>query len=358
MKLNLTMATAVLAGLLITSSCQKNATRTGSDNGTSRPENSLTNFFSNQNLSSLTSNAYWDPQDDLTAGQAEKSNPNLTSFTYLEAALDATGLDAALEGLDAYTLFAPSDQAFINAGFPTIDDLLAIGNDALSSILLYHVISGAKIPAADVPAGPNAEVASLNSAILYLTKKTAPELKVHVNGAGVYIPDYDNGNGIIHCINKVLLPPAGNLVESAVANPDLSYLVAAVLRASEGSTNVAEVLSGDGPFTLFAPTNDAFIAAGFATIDDINAADPDALAAILTYHVIASRVFAIDIPSAGLMPVMLNTQTTDITTEKILRARNIYVKGAVNSSGSMVTKKNIVSSNGVTHIIDQVLLPN
>jgi uncharacterized surface protein with fasciclin (FAS1) repeats len=92
---------------------------------------------------------------------------------------------------------------------------------------------------------------------------------------------------VLHTISKVLVSPVGNLVEAILADTTLSYLAAAVVRASQGNVNVAALLSSGGVFTVFAPTNQAFRNAGFATVNDINAADPNVLSSILTYHVLA-----------------------------------------------------------------------
>src|SRR5690606_35715878 len=107
---------------------------------------------------------------------------------------------------------------------------------------------------------------TVNGASLSVTKN---DKGVFVNSATVIQADVKAKNGIIHVINKVLMLPSGNIVETAIGNPNLSFLVAAVVKASTGSTDVAAVLSGTGSFTVFAPTNDAFKAAGFATTEAI-----------------------------------------------------------------------------------------
>ncbi len=144
---------------------------------------------------------------------------------------------------------------------------------------------------------------------VYITKNATG---VFVNGASVTQADVAASNGVIHVINTVLMPPMGNIVEVAQANPNFSLLVAAVLRASQGSTNVAQVLAGAGPLTVFAPTNQAFINAGFANAAAIQAADPEVLKNILTYHVIAARVFSSDL-TEGAKPATVNGATVSIT---------------------------------------------
>ena len=124
-----------------------------------------------------------------------------------------------------------------------------------------------------------------------------------------------------------------------------------VLRASEGSVKVAEVLSGAGPFTLFAPTNDAFRKAGFPDVASINKAKPDDLLSILTYHVISGRIFSSDLVD-GQMPTMLNGKTTTISLNGFPR-----IKGLGNNVAVRITDTNTVATNGVVHTIDRVLLP-
>ncbi len=352
--------TALLLGaVVVLASCQKTSDISKSNNVNQAYKASLKTTLNQSDLNTKEPNISW-WTDETSANARQVGSKPITSFTYLEAALDLTGLDDVLADPNTiYTLFAPSDQAFINAGFPTVDDLLALGSEALTPILLYHVVGGAKVFAEDVTDGP---ATTLNTLQIFLTSTGADEtLKVFVNGYGVYIPNQETDNGVVHCINQVLFPPSQNLVELAIATPDLSYLVAAVVTASTGATDVAAVLSGAGPFTLFAPTNQAFINAGFETIEEIQATDPDALAAILTYHVVSARVYACDIPTAGLMPTMLSGGITDITTDIRLDAnisrRDIFIKGSSNATASLVVGKNLTTTNGVAHVIDQVLLP-
>lgn len=270
-------------------------------------------------------------------------------FTYLTYALIRTGLIEDLAAQGSFTVFAPTDDAFRRAGFKKLSDLNAVPVPTLRAILLYHVL-GARVLAAQVPAGPNAEVTTLNGAKVYATRKPGP--RVFINGEPVILPNILASNGVLHAINKVLMPPVGNLVQTVVADPDLSYLVAAVLRASQGSVNVAQVLSGAGPFTVFAPTNDAFKKAGFPTIASITGANPEQLIPVLTYHVTTGRVFSSDLRN-GLMPVMLSGGTTTIT----LNDGKARIRGNGNNQASKITRTNTVATNGVVHVIDRVLLP-
>lgn len=269
------------------------------------------------------------------------------NFSLLEAAVKHADLVATLSGNGPFTVFAPTNEAFAAAGLDTEAKINALPKETLKKILLYHVAS-ASIPASTIPATANTAVNSAADLDLYVTKT---DKGVFINGATVTQADIMATNGIIHVINKVLMPPSGNIVEVAQGNPNFSFLVAAVLRASQGPTNVANVLSGDGPFTVFAPTNQAFMDAGFANVAAIQAADPAALTSILTYHVVAGRVFSTDLVDNST-PATVNGANVTITLNG-----GAKVKGAKNANAASISPADLVTTNGVIHVIDQVLLP-
>ncbi|MEO6187906.1 MAG: fasciclin domain-containing protein [Ginsengibacter sp.] len=298
-------------GVFIFSSCKKD------DDVTPTPPNTITDIVSKNN-----------------------------DFTILKAAVIKADLATTLSGPGPFTVFAPNDAAFTASGI-NASAISQLPADALKNILLYHTIPS-KIMAADVPAGPNAPVVTANGETVYVTKNGNG---VFINGTKVATADVAADNGVIHIINGVLFPPTGNIVEVAQSDTTFSYLVAAVLRASQGATNVADILSGAGPFTVFAPTNNAFRGAGFATIDDINAAPPAVLTGILTYHVIGARIFSSDLVE-GAMPATVNGGTV-----KIGLNPSASVKGNSNTSASNIIVANIMATNGVINAVDQVLLP-
>ena len=133
-----------------------------------------------------------------------------------------------------------------------------------------------------------------------------------------------------------------NIVQAAVAKGSFNTLFAAVTAAG-----LAETLQGPGPFTVFAPTDAAFAKLPAGTIDAL-LADKAKLAAILTYHVLVGKVMAADIVETdGAKPATVNGQALNI----VLSGGKVYVNGA------QVVTADIVASNGVTHGIDAVLLP-
>ncbi|WP_285008584.1 fasciclin domain-containing protein [Pedobacter faecalis] len=270
-----------------------------------------------------------------------------SNFSLLKTALVQAGLTEALSGTGNFTVFAPNNAAFAAAGLDTEAKIKAVPVENLKKILLYHVL-GQRVPASAIATASNTQVKTYNDLTVYVTKNSSG---VFVNGAAVTQADVAASNGVIHVINMVLMPPSGNIVEAAQGNANFSFLVAAVLRASQGSTNVAQVLSGAGPLTVFAPTNQAFINAGFASVAAIQAADPAVLTNILTYHVVPGRVLSSDL-TEGAKPVTANGASLTVTL-----SGGAKVKGNSNTTASAITSANMLTSNGVIHVIDQVLMP-
>lgn len=283
-----------------------------------------------------------------------------TTFSILVAAVVKTDLVAALSSSSAtLTVFAPINNAFRALGYPSAafinTNVTAPADIAkLKAILQYHVL-GSKVPSSAINGNNNA-VVSLQGSSVYATKNAGG---VFVNGVKVVIADVAASNGVIHAIGKVLLPPAGTLLETAVAlggdtSPvGFSLLVAAVLKADAATPTgaVTAALAGAGPLTVFAPTNKAFNDAGFANTAAINATDPDVLRNIILYHVVGARVFSCDL-SAGNVPTVQGSNVTIA-----LPASGATVKGTANTTASGILLTDVLASNGVIHVIDQVLLP-
>jgi uncharacterized surface protein with fasciclin (FAS1) repeats len=270
---------------------------------------------------------------------------NNPDFTLLRAAVQRAGLAETL-GTGTLTVFAPNDAAFRAAGFADVAAINAVPDSTLRGILRYHVLN-TRTASTEFPTADNTQLSSLANSALYVTRNAAG---VSVNGARVTQADLAASNGVIHIIDQVLLPPPGNLVRLAQGNPDLSLLVAAIERASESPTDVAEVLAGTGPFTVFAPTNAAFQAAGFADVAAINAAVPDSLARILTYHVVAARAFSTNLTAGSLATAQGGNLTITVSPITVLGRGN-------GTSAANVTRANLTGTNGVVHVVDRVLLP-
>ncbi|MBL8090134.1 MAG: fasciclin domain-containing protein [Anaerolineales bacterium] len=264
-------------------------------------------------------------------------------FTTLVAAVEAAGLVETLKGEGPFTVFAPTDDAFAALPEGTVESLLLPENkQQLTDILLYHVVSG-KVMAADV--------VGLTSAPTVLGQDIAINVdmgNVYLNeSVKVIITDIETSNGVIHVIDAVLLPPAAEesntIVDVAVADGRFTTLVAAVQAAG-----LVETLQGEGPFTVFAPTDDAFAALPAGTVESLLLPEnKQQLTDILLYHVVSGKVMAADVVGLTSAPTVLGKDIT-IT----VKDGKVFLNDTV-----QVIITDIETSNGVIHVIDAVLLP-
>lgn len=272
--------------------------------------------------------------DDVIA-----TSPN---HTYLTAALQQEGLDAALQNNSAsLTVFAPTNAAFddLAAALNTnISGLLALTN--LSDILLYHVL-GSTVVANDISNGDI--VTPLNTAnTLKLTKTSGGS--VYANQAMVSTADLSADNGVVHSVDAVLLPYE-TVVDVAIDN-GFSTLTTAVVTA-ELLPALTDPLA---TFTVFAPTNDAFNDLAAALGTDLNGVLGLAnLADVLTYHVLGTEVMASSINNGDIVSPLSATNTLKLTKTS---GGSVYVNQA------MVTMADISSDNGLVHVLDAVVLPS
>ncbi|GHB68364.1 fasciclin domain-containing protein [Persicitalea jodogahamensis] len=268
-------------------------------------------------------------------------------FTILRAAVTRAGLADALDA-GTLTVFAPNDAAFIASGIPDVAAVNALPEATLKSILEYHVLNST-VESSAIATAADQEVGTLGGQNLYITKNAGG---VSVNGAMVIAADVDAANGVIHVIDRVLMPPTRSLLEIAQGNSDFSYLVAAVTRAAASSQVVVDALSSPGSaFTVFAPTNQAFIDAGFPTEASLAAADPATLTSILLYHVVPGRVFSTNLTTGDVATAATTPVKVDVGT-------GVTITGAGNgTNAASVTSANMLATNGVVHVIDRVLLP-
>jgi transforming growth factor-beta-induced protein len=254
-------------------------------------------------------------------------------FTTLVAAVEAAGLVDALKGEGPLTVFAPTDDAFAALPEGTIEALLA-DIPALTDILLYHVVEG-KVMAADVLALSSAQ--TLQGQYVDIAVEDG---KVMVDAAEVIITDIEASNGVIHVIDAVILPESRDIVDIAAEDGRFTTLVAAVEAAG-----LVDALKGEGPLTVFAPTDDAFAALPEGTVEAL-LADIPALTDILLYHVVEGKVMAADVVSLSEAPTLQGTSAA-ISVED----------GAVFVDAAQVIITDIEASNGVIHVIDAVIIP-
>ncbi len=259
------------------------------------------------------------------------------SFKTLAAALGAADLVGALKGDGPFTVFAPTDDAFAKLPAGTVETLLKPENrDKLTAILTYHVAAG-KVPAKQVVTLRGAK--TLNGQRVDIKVENG---NVFVDGAQVVKTDIECSNGIIHVIDSVILPASDDIPTTAVKAGDFNTLVAAVKAAG-----LVDAISGAGPFTVFAPTDEAFAKLPAGTVDTLlKPENKDKLVAILKYHIVPGRVYSEDALKAKIAKTLQG------------QAINVSVSGGqakINDSKLIAT--DIDASNGVIHVIDSVLLP-
>lgn len=288
-------------------------------------------------------------------------NGTTNQFTIFKKALQLTNLSGPLSQAGTYTVFAPTDAAFRLFGYADTNAIKAAPAALLAAVVQYHILS-TRLEASAIPTAINTAQQTLSGGTLYtskMTSATGTSTSISVNGARVLSSNSDASNGVIHVIDRVLLPPAfGNVVATIQNIPSIlptasfTFLQAAI--AKIGTTAVSS-LTSTGPITVFAPTDAAFTAAvpTIKTAADVSAMTAQQLTAILSYHIVPGRIYTptvtngTSLTTAQTGTVTLGTSTTSVT-----------VTGKGNgSTASNITGPDITATNGVVHIIDRLLLP-
>jgi uncharacterized surface protein with fasciclin (FAS1) repeats len=295
--------------------------------------------------------------DDPAPGTLATEATN-RGFSALVAAADKAGLVSALSSDSAnLTVFAPTDAAFTSLattlGFSSAGAMVtALDSATLAKILQYHVLPSRK-SAADLTTGgaTQATLYNFEGAASTIALDTASGVKLTdevLTIANVVTADVPASNGVIHVIDKVLVPPGVlNVVQMAQLNPAFSVLVEAVV-----SANLATTLSGSGPFTVFAPTDTAFTAAlTELSLSKAQLLASPGLSGILTYHVVAGNVRAADVVALPKPASVTTVQGTAFTVGTNLAITDARARVAT------LAATDVIASNGVIHVIDKVLLP-
>jgi uncharacterized surface protein with fasciclin (FAS1) repeats len=279
----------------------------------------------------------------VTVGDITASD---TRFGTLNQALVDTGLRTTLLQPGNFTVFAPTDAAFnaLAAELGLTRAQLLADRALLTSVLQYHVLS-TRVPRASVPAG---RAITPLAGGFFKIDSTAGNLVItdgRNRTSRIVETDVAAANGVIHVVDRVLLPANRTIVQTAQALPQFSILVEAVVAAG-----LVDALSAPGPLTVFAPTNDAFAALltelGLSKAQLL--ADRELLTRVLTYHVLPSRTLRADI-ATGTAITTLQGGTFSIGTDLAItdsRARR-----------SAITSTDVLASNGVIHVLDRVILP-
>ncbi len=271
---------------------------------------------------------------EMTIAEYASSDNN---FSTLVQALSKADLVNVLNGEGNFTVFAPTNEAFKalfnQLGVTGISDLSA---ETLKPILLYHVL-GEEKKSGMLSSGYFNTLSPAQSSFLSLYITSSGGVKINKN-TSVIKADVDVKNGVIHAIDKVLLPPT--VVDQALTNDNFSILVEAVVKAG-----LVETLKGAGPFTIFAPTNDAFRALftqlGITGVNDLTA---EQLTPILLHHVVSGNIRSSSL-SAGSVQTLNGSINISITPSPTI------------GTNTKIVATDVQASNGVIHVIDKVLLP-
>lgn len=270
----------------------------------------------------------------------------------LVAAIDAAGLTATLSQAGTFTVLAPTNQAFADliAELNTTPEALLADQALLDTVLKYHVIESS-VPSTAISLG-TALTTLQSGGLKFEASSSALPLIFDGQGRSAQVTDVDiqAANAVVHIIDKVLLPADKNIVQFAQSRENLSFLVEAVTAAG-----LVETLSGDGPFTLLAPTNSAFDALlGELSVNKEQLlADTDLLTQVLTYHVIPGRNMRTDLPLGPVTTVQGGAITVEANDGNSLPR---FVDERSRST-PLTDRFDAFVINGVVHEIGAVLLP-
>ena len=280
-----------------------------------------------------------DPQRNIV--EVAQNNPELS---ILVEAVVAAGLAPTLS-TGTLTVFAPTNAAFaaLLAELGVTKDALLANKPLLTAVLTYHVL-GSKVLRADVPLGK--AITPVSGGFFKIESSGGLKITDGRNRVtNITATDITATNGVVHLVDRVLLPANKDIVATASALPDFSILVEAVVAAGLVGT-----LQGPGPFTVFAPTNAAFasLLAELGVTKQALLANKPLLTSVLTYHVVPSRVLKAEVP--------LDTPITTV------QGQTFTVNASLVITDQRLRKSNIVAadvftSNGVIHAVDTVILP-
>lgn len=284
-------------------------------------------------------------------------NFNLSAFS---AALKRSALDKSLqEGQGPYTALAPSDAAFSAAGYSGAVGVMTANPTIISRIANYHTLDG-KYELNKLPFLFNQELRSRGGKLYATHWIKDQDTILTLNGSRVISQNIPASNGLIQVVNRVLTPYLHDLLGDAIAAEASTTLFTQALRSS----GVLQTINEAGPYTIFAPNNDAMQAIGYSSIEQINNTDPAVLKRFVNYHIVKDRRFIYDYilstgPSNRSLQSMLDGNSVTMTLVPDESAagsfKGITLKGIGNTTQIKLVKQDILSGNGVLHIIDGAL---
>ena len=278
--------------------------------------------------------------DIVTLAQA---TPDLS---ILVEAVVAAGLVDTLKGTGPFTVFAPTNAAFaaVLTELGLTKAQLLADKPLLATVLTYHVLPS-RVASSAIPFGKG--ITTVQGSILKIDSVAGSVVITDGRNrtSKVVTPDVAASNGVVHIVDKVILPANRTIVQTAQALPQFSILVEAVVAA-----NLATTLSGTGPFTVFAPTDTAFanLLTELGVTKAALLANTALLTKVLTYHVVSGRVLKAEVP--------LNTAIVTVQGDTLSVGSNLAITDQRGRT-SNITGTDLLTSNGAIHVIDKVILP-
>ncbi|GAB3993487.1 hypothetical protein GCM10028807_28820 [Spirosoma daeguense] len=273
-----------------------------------------------------------------------------SQFSLIRAAIAHAGLADALKATNL-TLFAPNDAAVQASGIASEAVIKALPKEQVKALVLYHVLYS-PVSTSAIPSGLNS-VETANKGVAFLNKNNNGT--IYINQAQITQADISVANGTVHVIDKVLNPSAGSLLATIQGNSSLTLLTAALKRISTSNTTVAGIInntSTSSAVTILAPNDAAFQAAGYRDVAAINSANLQTLTNTLLYHVLSGVLFSNQFQSTSYNTMLSGNKVTATVT-----SNQIALRGNKNTGFAVVRSSDLVTANGVIHVIDQVLLP-
>jgi uncharacterized surface protein with fasciclin (FAS1) repeats len=278
--------------------------------------------------------------------ETAQANPDLSLLVEAVVAADLVTTLSAPGGTTGLTVFAPTNAAFaaLLTELGVTKEALFADKALLTAVLTYHVLPS-RVFKANIPFGEHITTAEGGFFKIEEVESAVVITDARNRTSNITATDITANNGIIHVVDKVILPGDKNIVATAQANADFSILVEAVIAAG-----LVETLSGPGPYTVFAPTNAAFasLLTELGITKDALLADTALLTKVLTYHVVEGVVLKAEVPIAADIDTVqgetFSVSATLVITDQRERLSNI-------------TATDLLTSNGVIHVIDKVILP-
>lgn len=304
-------------------------------------------------------------KDEQTAGDFDNGKINLViadnfNLSAFNAVLKRSRLDIELQnGNGPYTAIAPSDVAFSNAGYNGSVGVLTADPTAVSRIANYHTLDG-KYELNRLPFKFNQELRSRGGKLYATHWIKGLDTILTINGSRVIAMNIPATNGVIQVLDRVLTPYLHDALADAVSAEASITIFTQALNTS----GLLETIAGNGTYTIFAPNNAAMIAAGFSSVEEVSKMDPNMLRREMSYHILSDRRFVFD--------YILSTGSSNTSRQSMLDGNSINVKlisdpatpgsfngitlrGIGNTTDVKLVKQDILTGNGVLHIIDAAL---